>query len=241
MSVQKDWAACPRCQGMHYGGFHFKGACPAGGEHAQTNSFNYEMLFAVQQGPNLQGGWAACPRCQGIHFAGFASKGVCPAGGEHVQTGSFAYVLKHDLAAAPNFQIDWRACSRCLTLFYGPFHGRCPAAPGGGPHSADGSFNYGLQFHLGLIGHPEITLRNAGVSVNVSGVGFTPNQNVKLAYDITFTSADGPTTHHFGEHSPKSDAAGGFSDQIPFSGAGEFSGAQAQATDVSGVTATASI
>jgi hypothetical protein len=33
--VQVGWAACPKCQSMHFGAGRF----PAGGGHVQTNSF----------------------------------------------------------------------------------------------------------------------------------------------------------------------------------------------------------
>jgi hypothetical protein len=74
-NFQGDWRSCPKCQGMHFAGFpNFKGVCPAGGQHEQTNSFAYEMEFDSAPGNNTQIGWASCPKCQGMHFAGFPER-----------------------------------------------------------------------------------------------------------------------------------------------------------------------
>ncbi len=141
--IQGDWRACPKCQGIHFAGFpNFKGVCPAGGQHEQTNSFNYLMGFNSQASGNLQTGWSSCPKCQGLHFSGFPDfKGVCPAGGQHTETGSFAYSLFHDFPPSAHVQSDFRSCKKCQGLFFGPFKGRCPA---GGEHDPTGSFNYGM-------------------------------------------------------------------------------------------------
>ena len=94
-----------------------------------------------------------------------------------------------------------------------------------------------------LLGHPTLQLRavaDPSRFIEVTGMGFTPNQTVKLGYDITGFSADGPTPHQLGEHELTSDGGGRFTDRI--SVAGDISGAQAQATDVGTSTkATASI
>jgi hypothetical protein len=91
--------------------------------------------------------------------------------------------------------------------------------------------------------HPAIRLRavaEEGRFVEVEGVGFTPNQPVKVGYDIV--AGGGPTTHQFGEDTLTSDAAGRFIDRIKVNLGGNISGAQAQATDLaSNEVATASI
>jgi len=81
---------------------------------------------------------------------------------------------------------------------------------------------------------------SGGRFVEVSGTGFTPNQSVKLGYDIT--SGGGPTTHQTGEDNFASDQTGGFIHFIRVNLGENISGAHVQATDVaSGMTTTASI
>ncbi len=140
---QAGWRACPKCQGMHFAGFTGKGVCPAGGQHDQTGSFNYLMIFGGGTSSKVQAGWRACPKCQGMHFAGFTGKGVCPAGGQHDQTNSFAYVMMFNVELGDLVQVDWAACSKCQGLFFGPFGGVCPA---GGAHDRHETFDYGVRF-----------------------------------------------------------------------------------------------
>lgn len=91
--------------------------------------------------------------------------------------------------------------------------------------------------------HPAIRLRAVaaqGRFVEVEGEGFTPNQPVKVGYDICAGGA--PITHQLGEDTLTCDAAGKFLDRIPVNLGGTISGAQAQATDLaSNAVATASI
>jgi hypothetical protein len=153
---------------MHYEGFPGRGICPAGGQHEQTHSFNYEIAYDIPPGHNLQGGWASCPKCQGMHYAGFpGNKGVCPAGGQHEQTHSFPYVLEYDLPGVQHTQTDWRSCSKCLTLFYGPFQGMCPV---GGPHIAAGSFNYRLSYSPQPSPPPRIAQLHLNVQDRTAGL-----------------------------------------------------------------------
>jgi hypothetical protein len=189
MSVQKDWASCPKCQGMHFAGFRihdpangFEGACPADHQqHTHTNSFLYELLFDVGQDAHLQGGWSACPKCQGLYFSGFPFQGFCPAGESHINTNSFKYVLKHDLPSAPGFQIEWRSCSKCLGLYFGPFGGKCPKD--GAAHDPARSFNYGIDFQPSAIS-PRFFFREVSTALEVDmiGNGFTAFHQVHIAY-----------------------------------------------------------
>jgi hypothetical protein len=91
--------------------------------------------------------------------------------------------------------------------------------------------------------NPMITLRailDAGRFIEVDGTGFTPDQSVKLAYDII--NGGGPTSHETGQDTLSSDQAGSFVHRIPVRLAGDINGAQAQATDVaSDKTASASL
>ncbi|WP_409471823.1 hypothetical protein [Streptomyces sp. HC307] len=150
MTRQPGWASCPNCQGLHFAGHDFKGACPAGGQHSQEGTFGYEIDFDVPAEENVQHGWASCPNCKGLHFAEF--KGTCPAGGQHSTEGSFAYALRFNVPPLPGSQPEWNACPKCQSLFFGPFRGKCPAD--GETHSGENSFNYvvphssRLQFRL---------------------------------------------------------------------------------------------
>jgi len=91
--------------------------------------------------------------------------------------------------------------------------------------------------------HPAIVLRAVaaqGRFVEVVGEGFTPNQPVKVGYDIFAGGA--PSAHQLGEDTLTSDAAGRFVDRISVSLGGDIAGAQAQATDLaSNAVATASM
>lgn len=81
--------------------------------------------------------------------------------------------------------------------------------------------------------HPAIRLRAVaaqGRYVEVAGEGFTPNQPVRVGYDIYAGGV--PITHQLGEDTLTSDASGKFIDRIPVNLGGVFKGAQAQATDV---------
>jgi hypothetical protein len=95
IKTQPGWRSCPKCQGMHFAGFpDFKGVCPAGGQHEQTNSFAYVMMHDLDPMNHVQVDWRSCRKCQGLFFGPF--KGHCPAGGEHDAAGSFNYGLRFD-------------------------------------------------------------------------------------------------------------------------------------------------
>ncbi len=89
---------------------------------------------------------------------------------------------------------------------------------------------------------PSISLQeypDAGaVFIEVEGIGFTPNQAVQVAYDIS--SGSGPIERQIGDVLVASDGGGGFVHVIQ-SNVFDINGAQAQATDLaSGKKASAS-
>lgn len=90
---------------------------------------------------------------------------------------------------------------------------------------------------------PSISLRavaDQGRFIVVDGSWFTPNQPVRIGYDIF--AGGGPTTHQTGEDTLTSDGAGRFHHPIRVNLGGDISGAQARAIDVaSGATADGSI
>jgi hypothetical protein len=205
MSVQIDWAACPKCQGLFYG--PFKGRCPAGGEHEQTHSFLYAITFDALPTDHMQTGWASCPKCQGMHFAGLPFKGVCPADKQqHTQTNTFAYALTHDVLPTQHVQAEWRACPKCQGLFFGPFGGRCPA---GGEHSAAGSFNYCLQFLTRLI-NPTLRLVDEVSAIEVTGGDFTRDFKVSIDYGYQALGTDGVSFSTRGNLVVSADGNGNF-------------------------------
>jgi hypothetical protein len=207
MSVQIEWSSCSKCQGLFFG--PGKGRCPADhGEHSQTHSFLYAVGFDVPPTANMQPGWAACSRCQGMHFAGFPSKGVCPAGGPHTETGSFAYALMHDLPPAPFVQSEWRACPKCRGLFFGPFKGVCPAD--GREHSAEGSFDYSLQFLIRRI-HPALVLVDRRSEIEVTGNDFSRDSGINIDYGYHVSGSDGVTFTTRGSLAARADGLGNFS------------------------------
>lgn len=91
--TQLGWAACPKCQGLHFAGFaDFKGVCPSGGPHQQDGSFAYALQFDIAPPDGTQAEWRSCAKCQVLFFGPFG--GVCPAdNGRHSDANSFNYVL----------------------------------------------------------------------------------------------------------------------------------------------------
>jgi hypothetical protein len=99
---------------------------------------------------------------------------------------------------------------------------------------------WGLHVAEPVIKIHAVAVVGEGGFVEVTGNSFTPNQTVKLGYDIA--KRGGPTTRQTGEHTLTSDKMGSFLLRVPVTAGSDISGAQVQATDVaSGATATASI
>jgi hypothetical protein len=81
--------------------------------------------------------------------------------------------------------------------------------------------------------NPSISSRaveDAGRFIEVTGLGFTPYQRVKLNYDITTSGS--PTTDQIGEDDISSDGTGAFIQNIQINLPGDISGAQVKATDL---------
>ncbi|WP_406205073.1 hypothetical protein OH807_30070 [Kitasatospora sp. NBC_01560] len=203
MTVQVGWASCPKCQGLHYAGFDFKGVCPAGGPHEQVGSFSYTLRYDVAGSDQCQPGWAACPKCQGLFYGPF--HGVCPAGGTHTATGSYAYGVTYGVSVAYDVQLGWTSCAKCQGLFYGPYGGACPA---GDLHSTRGSFDYALG-----IEHPFIegfVIR--GTNIVVSGRGFTHGGSVRVRYWYSLAGRE-----YWNDKVVSADSAGALNQVVVFS------------------------
>jgi hypothetical protein len=149
---QAGWRWCSKCQGLFYGPFSGS-ICPAGGNHVNVGSYDYELRhnnFQLAEPTGTQQGWRWCSKCQGLSYGPQQGGSICPAGGTHVSTNSFNYVLDiggDGTVPPPGVQGGWRWCSKCRGLFYGlgaPSAGVCPA---GGPHVNERSFRYFL-YHV---------------------------------------------------------------------------------------------
>ena len=136
-----------------------------------------------------------------------------------------------------------RVALKCLGQVEGPrfLDGRTANGTVGLAPATDGIFT-GTHWEVGNP-NPAVTLRavkDQGRFIEVNGIRFTPNQSVKLGFDIT--SGGGPTTHQTGEDVVGSDKFGSFIHRIRVNLGGDVSGTQVLATDVaSGATASAEI
>jgi hypothetical protein len=112
-------------------------------------------------------------------------KGVCPAGGPHRAQG-FVFYLPHDVAETVG-QPGWSFCDRCFGMFFSgnpPEREKKGVCPAGGPHNPQG-FLFVLPHRD--FPNPRVTLSNLGRQIKAAGIGFEPNQRVKL--DHEFSSA----------------------------------------------------
>jgi hypothetical protein len=138
---QKLWRWCEKCQGLFYVGNKTLGTCPAGGQHRDVASDDYELVYDDPSAAG-QSNWQWCNKCQGLAFAGNPTPGPCPAGGQHNHTGSFDYVLVNNAPSAQG-QSNWQWCKKCQGLAFAgnASPGNCPA---GGVHDHTGSANFVL-------------------------------------------------------------------------------------------------
>jgi hypothetical protein len=139
---QHDWKSCAKCQSLYFSAG--RGACPAGGQHEATASFNYFSIFSARPNSKVQGSWRSCTKCQCLHFTGIpGSLGACAAGGVHDDAGSFEYSVLFNSEPSPGRQTGWASCTKCRELFFRRSGGRCPA---GGIHDGLSSFDYAIDF-----------------------------------------------------------------------------------------------
>eukprot|EP00727_Mastigamoeba_balamuthi_P002255 m51a1_g12026 hypothetical protein (267) ;mRNA; f:323-19557 len=137
---QDGWRWCSKCQALCFS--ETPGKCIAtGADHDYTGSANYR-LSTKPNTETQQAGWRWCSKCGCLWYADWTFKGTCAAGGSHDSTGSSAYSVTRGVVPS-GFQEGWRWCSKCFMLHYGANTGYCPAA---GPHTAERSLNYAVEF-----------------------------------------------------------------------------------------------
>lgn len=140
---QRNWRSCRRCQSLFFAGNPTSGACPLGGGHDRTGSFNYLMpTYDAPLPPQVQDGWRWCWRCQGMFFGPFV--GRCPLGGGHQAVGSSNYAMYVHDGRSPRMQVGWRSCGPCQSLFFAG--GPITACAAGGAHNPAGSWQYLMAF-----------------------------------------------------------------------------------------------
>jgi hypothetical protein len=139
---QIDWAWCHKCRGLFYGPQQSSSWCPAGGQHNDSGSYNYGLLYdASGSQSGVQENWSWCNKCRGLFYGPQQSSSWCPAGGRHDGSGSYNYSLID--TALLGTQGKWAWCNKCRGLFFGPQQSSsyCPA---GGQHNGSGSYDYFL-------------------------------------------------------------------------------------------------
>lgn len=136
---QNNWRWCSKCMGLAYGRFG-SGACPEGGGHNLTMSWDYSLIPGLE-GFEGQNNWKWCAKCQGLVFIG-NGLARCPAGGMHDLSHSLDYTLINGATAFAG-QNNWQWCSKCQGLAFAGLSspGKCPA---GGMHEHSGSGDYTL-------------------------------------------------------------------------------------------------
>ena len=91
---QPNWRWCDKCQALVYAGNPDPGACPAGGTHETSQSYNY-FLGSGNADITHQASWAWCAKCQGMVFTAGGTPGACPAGGTHDTSQGEGYTLQY--------------------------------------------------------------------------------------------------------------------------------------------------
>ena len=93
-SNQEGWRWCGKCQGLL---FSSGGACPAGGAHDTTSSFNYVLPHvdpADAPKATQQSEWRWCNRCQGLFYGPNTNQSVCPADKTYINLSATVRAIK---------------------------------------------------------------------------------------------------------------------------------------------------
>ncbi|MCS6595421.1 hypothetical protein [Bacillus cereus] len=241
LTGQPGWRFCDKCFGMFFNGDpNIKGRCPAGGTH---HAYGF-VFYLPHDVPDTVGQplWRFCDKCFGMFYNGNPNiKGRCPAGGTHNPNAqSFNFVLPHDVPDTVG-QPLWRFCDKCFGMFYNGdpnIKGRCPA---GGTHNPNAQ---SFKFVLPHRGFPNPSIRIHAIAsgqrfIEVTGVGFEPNQPVNINHELRFYPSGGFQPPGIPRR-VTSDSEGRLFDRIPI--ANDISYAKVSAFDFgSGETAIASI
>jgi hypothetical protein len=79
---------------MFYGPRQSSSACPDGGTHDGSGSYNYSLGYGDPAVPGVEVNWKWCNKCQGLSYGPNQSASVCPDGGHHNITG-YNYALNY--------------------------------------------------------------------------------------------------------------------------------------------------
>ena len=140
MPKQNHWRSCNKCRRLVRFDINALPACPSGGKHDHTGSFDFILEFTPDEGPAPGGGVGSMLRCNKCHTISLFSGGPtrCTQGGGHDYTGSPAYVLAETVpTGTPAGNNQWLRCKKCSTLTF--FSLPMPPCPQGGGHDFTGS------------------------------------------------------------------------------------------------------
>jgi hypothetical protein len=188
METQSDWRFCKKCNDLFFDGYSNKGICSAGGGH-EAIGYIFSLPHDTPETETAQSSWRFCKKCSVMFFDGYPNnKGICSVGGDGHEASGYTFVLPHDVPETVIAQSSWRFCVKCNDMFFDgyPQKGICSA---GGEHESAG-YNFVLphpptikiELKTGFNdpNNPDFTPRN----LDVKGVGFSPNGNVKVACNI---------------------------------------------------------
>ena len=171
-SFSDGWSWCNRCQALFNGMPGAPGACPAGGVHDGSASWDYFALFVDgdMTSPNHQIGWRTCKNWRVLFYGPWAASSSCPAGAHHSLSGSPTLAVQFDDKSSPSSQKGWRWCKNCQGLFYGPNAANAPCPAGAGRlHDKSASARYALPY----FGVPFIGTYANGAELRVLGSNYT--------------------------------------------------------------------
>ena len=188
-SFSSGWSCCSRCITLFFGAPGAPGACPAGGVHDSSGSWNLFMLNVDGDiaGPNQQPGWRMCEKCRVLFYGPNADSSTCSAGGQHNASASW-FAVQVDDGSSPTNQQGWRWCKNCQALVWAltPSPAPCPAGAGR-VHDLSASANYDLPF----FGVPWIGTYGFDGQLRAQGSNYTLGGQV----DVITTSINGRPFH----------------------------------------------
>jgi hypothetical protein len=187
-SFSGGWNCCSRCLTLFFGG-PAPGACPAGGVHDHTGSWDLFMLHVDGDiaGPNQQPAWRMCEKCRVLFYGLNAASSSCAAGGQHHASAPW-FAVQVDDGSSPTNQQGWRWCKNCQALVWAmnPSPGPCPAGAGS-VHDSSTSAHYDLPF----FGVPWIGTYEFEGRLRAQGSNYTLGGQV----DVITTYIDGRLFH----------------------------------------------
>lgn len=117
MPYQSNWRRCSSCSQLFYNGSHDKGACPSGGSHDGSRSYDYCVPYDTSETLWAQEEWRHCGKCHTMFHNGVSVKGGCTSGGKH-HADRFKFTPSHKFDPAGLAQSDWQYCGKCHSMFF---------------------------------------------------------------------------------------------------------------------------